>query len=102
MPASGTRQPAFGQMGPRIGHQQVLAIFADALHEALCLVYGVGGAPRLIVFPAPTEFERSRINELLVPRVGGGFVGIQAPRGRFDREQGLARVEALTLADSIG
>lgn len=102
MPASGTRQPAFGQMGPYIGHQQVLAIFADALHETLCLRSDVGGVPRLIVFPAPTEFERSRINELLVPRVGGGFVGIQAPRGRFDREQGLARVEALTLADSIG
>lgn len=102
MPASGTRQPAFGQMGPYIGHQQVLAIFADALHEALCLRGDAGGAPRLIAFPAPTEFEGSRINELLDPRVGGGFAGIQEPRGRSDREQGLARVQALTLADSIG
>lgn len=101
MPASGTRQPAFGQMGPYIRHQQVLAMFADALHEALCLVYGVGGAPRLIAFPSPHEFERSRINELLDPRAGGGFAEMQAPRGRFDREQGLVKVQALILADSI-
>lgn len=76
-------------------------MFADALHEALCLVGDVGGAPGLIVFPAPHEFEHSRINELLDPRAGGGFAEIQAPRGRFGRDQGLARVKALNLADSI-